>query len=396
MTETLENAMGELDQPALGARRLWIGLLASTWLGLLTASGCSRGEAGTKAVAPEPPPISVRLTEVKELTVPRIVTLSGTLVGGQEAQVAAGAAGKVVATFVERGSYVKKGAVLARLDARALSAQAAQAAADVEAMKAQAAQAKLDCERTERLLEKGAITKADYERAHTQCATTRWSVSAAEARKTLTAEALRDTEIRAPFSGMVVERAVTAGEYVRPDSRVATLVAVDTLRVEITVPEADLPLVKPGLQVSFRVASGDPSRVYAGTLRYVGPAVRRQSRDGVVEAIFKNEANELRPGMFVTARLPLGQQKLPAVPAKAIRDDGTLRHVYVVVGDRLEDRLVQTGDVAPGGGAGGSQGAGAQPSGSPAGEVPIISGVKPGERVVAELTADVRDGARVK
>lgn len=331
--------------------------------------------------------------------VPRIVTLSGTLVGGQEAQVAAGAAGKVVATFVERGAHVKKGAVLARLDARALTAQAAQAAADVEAVKAQAAQAQLDCERTERLFEKGAITKADYERAHTQCATTRWSVSAAEARKTLTAEALRDTEILAPFAGMVVERAITAGEYVRPDSRVATLVAVDQLRVEITVPEADIALVKPGLQVSFRAASGDANRVYTGTLRYVGPAVRRQSRDVVVEAIFKNEANQLKPGMFVTARLPLGEQKLPVVPAKAIRDDGNLKHVYVVVGDRLEDRLVQTGDVAPAGAAGGAQAAGGQAGGAAAaaaGDVPVVSGIKPGERVVAELTADVRDGARVK
>ena len=63
---------------------------------------------------------------------PRLVTLSGTLAGSEEAQVAAGAAGKVIATYVERGSVVKKGAVLARLDSRAASAQAAQAAADAE------------------------------------------------------------------------------------------------------------------------------------------------------------------------------------------------------------------------------------------------------------------------
>src|SRR5438034_7844843 len=83
-------------------------------------------------------------------------------------------------------------------------------------------QAQLDCQRTEQMFAKGAISKADYDRSHTACETTKWSVSAAEARKTMTAEALRDTEIRAPFSGMVVERFVSAGEYVRPDSRVVT------------------------------------------------------------------------------------------------------------------------------------------------------------------------------
>ena len=66
---------------------------------------------------------------------PRLVTLSGTLAGSEEAEVAAGAAGKVIATYVERGSVVKKGAVLARLDSRAASAQAAQAAADAEGSK---------------------------------------------------------------------------------------------------------------------------------------------------------------------------------------------------------------------------------------------------------------------
>jgi membrane fusion protein (multidrug efflux system) len=105
--------------------------------------------------------------------------------------------------------------------------------------------------------------------------------------------------------------------------------------------------------------------------------VRRQSRDAVVEAVFQNEAHDLRPGMFVTARLALGEQSLPAVPATALRADGSLRHVYVEVQGRLEDRLVQAGEPQEG-------------------EVPIVAGVKAGERVVAELTPEVRDGARVK
>jgi membrane fusion protein (multidrug efflux system) len=349
----------------------------AVFLLLLAAAGCKKPEAPeAKAPVDADAPVSVSLIAAQEVKTPRLVTLSGTLVGSEEAQVAAGAAGKVIATYVERGSVVKKGAVLARLDSRAASAQAAQAAADAETTKLQAQQAKLDCERTEHMFQKGAISKADYDKAHTQCESSKWTVSSAEARKTLTAEALRDTEIRAPFSGMVVERAVSAGEYVMPASRVATLVDTDSLRVEITVPEADIPFVKQGMQVEFRT-SGGGDKAYRGKIRYVGPAVRRQSRDAIVEAVFTNREHELRPGMFVTARIALGEQMLPAVPAKAVRADGALKHVFVANGGRLEDRLVQAAEPLDG-------------------QVPIVSGVKPGEQVVAELTPDVRDGAKVK
>jgi membrane fusion protein (multidrug efflux system) len=348
----------------------------------VTAAGCKGPAAQAqgkddKAAVDADAPVTVSLVEARELKTPRVVTLSGTLVGAEEADVAAGAAGKVLATFVERGSVVRKGAVLVKLDARSVSAQAAQASADAEASRVQAAQAKLDCDRTERMLEKGAISKADYDKQHTACEASKWTVQSAEARKSLTAEALRDMEIRAPFSGMVVERAVSPGEYVRPDSKVVTLVDVDSLRVEITVPEADVPLVKQGMKVNFRAASGGDGRVFHGKIRYVGPSVRRQSRDAIVEAVFANETHELRPGMFVTARLALGEQVLPSVPSKAVRADGALKHVFVAAGGRLEDRLVQAGEPLEG-------------------QVPIVSGIKAGEQVVAELTPDVRDGAKVK
>jgi RND family efflux transporter MFP subunit len=343
-------------------------------------AACSSAPAATPAAVKtdvEAAPITVKLIQAHELKTPRVVTLSGSLIGAEEAQVAAGAAGKVLATFVERGTYVHKGAVLAKLDARAAGATAAQAAADVEGLKAQAAQAQIDCERTQRLFDKGAISKADFDKISTQCTTTKWSVSSAEARKTLTAEALRDMEIRAPFSGTVVERAVTAGEWVRVDSRVATLVSTDQLRVEITVPETDIPQVKQGMQVSFRTAGEGGGRVYSGKIRYVGPSVRKSSRDAIVEAVFENQAHDLRPGMFVTARLAVGEQALPSVPAAAVRSDGDLRHVFVAVGGRLEDRLVQAGEPVEG-------------------EVPIFAGIKSGEKVVAELTPDVHDGAKVQ
>lgn len=351
---------------------------------MLSAAGAGCGRSSSAVENPAPgskptqatAPIAVKVAPVREVKVPRTLTLSGSLIGAEEAQVAAGAAGKVLATYVERGSVVKKGAVLVRLDSRAVAAQAQEAAAQLESLKVQQAQAMLDCQRNEQMFAKGAVSRADHDRARSQCETTKWTVSAAEARKLLSAEALRDSEIRAPFTGMVVERFVTAGEYVRPDSRVVTLVDVDSLRVELTVPEADVAQIRQGMTVEFSTAAvGDTA--HRGRVRYIGPSVRKQTRDAVVEALVDNAGHDLRPGMFVTARLSLGEQSLPAVPEAAVRADGSLRHVFLIQGGRVEDRLIQVADTRNG-------------------LVAVASGVKPGEQVVAELTPEVHDGAQVR
>jgi membrane fusion protein (multidrug efflux system) len=346
---------------------------------LALAQGCGRSPEAKATAAPaaEAPPIAVSLVPAREISVPRVLTLSGSLVGSEHAEVAAGAAGKVLATYVERGSVVKKGALLARIDGRILGAQAQEAAAQVESLRAQQAQAKLDCDRTKHMLDKGAISRSDFDRAQTQCETSKWTLAAAEAKKVQLAESMRDTDIRAPFAGEVVERVVTAGEYVRADSRVVTLYAVDSLRVELTVPESEVTAVKQGMEVQFTTASGDRGARYKGKIRYIGPAVRQQTRDAIVEAVVDNPNHALRPGMFVTAQLALGQQPVAAVPASAVKSEGTQRHLFVATGDRLEDRLVQVADATEG-------------------NVPILNGVKPGEMVVDKLTPDVRDGARVK
>jgi membrane fusion protein (multidrug efflux system) len=363
-------------------RSLHFSLVSLTFVvaALPLTAGCRRSEAETapREVKPDSSaPIAVKQAEAQALKVPRTITLSGSLIGSEEAKVAAGAAGKVLTTHIERGSVVRKGAVLVRLDARIAGAQAQEAAAQAESAKVQEAQAKLDCARTEQMLEKGAIAKADFDKAHTACEASKWSVSAAEARKTLTAESLRDMEIKAPFSGMVIERFVTAGEYVRADSPVVSLVDVDALRVELTVPEADVVSIKQGMPIDFHTAANDNGPAYHGKIRYIGPSVRTQSRDAVVEAAIENPGHDLRPGMFVTARLALGDQTLPAVPSSAVRADGTLRHVFTVTEGRLEDRLVQVDETR-------------------SGLVPVVSGIKAGDRVVVDITPEMRDGAKVQ
>jgi membrane fusion protein (multidrug efflux system) len=313
---------------------------------------------------------------VGEAAVPRFLTVTGTLNAFEDSDVAAGAVGKVLSVHVERGSLVKKGEVLIKLDARAATASAAEARAQVELARTQKELAEADCARNDKLFEGGSVSAADHQRAQAQCHNAAATAAAAEARLQLIENNLADATLRAPFDGLVAERAVAVGEYVRADSRVATLLATDPLRLELTVPEASATGVQKDQEVEFTLTA-DPGTVLRTKVTYVGPALRRGTRDLVVEALVPNPGNKLLPGQFATAKLRLGDVALPVVPRAAVRAEGSEARIFVVSDGRLEERLVQLGE-------------------SVGTTVGVLSGVRPGERVVATAVAELRDGVKLK
>jgi membrane fusion protein (multidrug efflux system) len=210
-----------------------------------------------------------------------------------------------------------------------------------------------------------------------ECKATAAAAQAALAREDLAAKAVGDAIIRAPFAGVVDEKMVTVGEYVRAGSPVATVVELDPLRLELTVPESYVGQVSENQEVRFDVAAYPDAEPRTGVVKYLGGAMRRQSRDLVVEAVVPNKDGKLRPGMFAIAHLKVGELPMPVVPQAAVRQDSEAARVYVVREGRLEERLVQLG----------------LKTGS---EIAIVAGVKPGEKVVAKVTDEIRDGLKVE
>ncbi len=348
------------------------GALALT---ILVAAGCQR--RGQPAPAPPPePPISVTTVAVVEKPMPRFLTLTGSLTPNEASDVAANAAGAVLTIAIERGALVEKGAILAKLDARSAALSTAEAMAQANAAKANFEVAKAECDRVEKLFKAGAITGADYDKQHAQCTSAEWSTKVADARVNLASKGLGDATVRAPFAGMIAEKYVSAGEYVQPSSKVARVVAIDPLRLEISVPEQSAPLIKTGLDVDFKVGAF-ADETFKGSVRYIGPTLRPGSRDLLVEAVVPNNGTKLRPGMFATAKIALGEKAVPVIPKEAVRVDGTLRRVFVVVGDHLEERLVKVGEERDG-------------------VLEIELGVSAGEKVVSPVKPEAHDGARIK
>lgn len=324
------------------------------------------------------PALSVATAEAKARRLPRNLELIGTLIANRESDVAADASGKIAWIGVERGDRVRKGDALARIDAREAALLEQESRAQVESARTRARLAQTECERATRLHKLGAIDRAEYDRTRAQCDAAVLEIDAAVARQRIASKAVADVVVRAPFDGVVAERFVNAGEYVRPDSRVAALVQLDPLRLELAVPEDAVARFSVGAEVEFQVAAF-ANETFSGRVRFIGAAVRRATRDLVVEAAVENPSERLRPGIFAHAAVALGEVVLPVIPRSALRSDeraGTDR-VFVVADGRLEERLVQ-----------------AEPASD--GAVAVRDGLREGERVVLLPAADLRDGLRVQ
>jgi membrane fusion protein, multidrug efflux system len=319
-------------------------LVAFALLGalLLPVGACKKPETPAKVLEKEPPPVEVQLGKVDRRSMPNIVPLLGNVVADRQSEVAANVAGRVVLAPIERGQSVKVGATLAMVDSKAANLSAEAAASQAELADTQSRQAHADCERSDRLLAQGAIGQAEYERQRSQCKAQEFQASAARAQAGLSAKLASDAIVRAPFSGVIGERYVNAGEYVQASTRVASMYSLDPVRITISVPERGVALVHTGVTLNFQVAAY-PDRLFPATVQYVSPALRTAQRDLLVEAKAPNPDGVLRPGMFATVQAKLGEETVATVPEDAIRTEGDVRRMFLARDGRAFELVVRTG-----------------------------------------------------
>ena len=202
------------------------------------------------------------------------------------------------------------------------------------------------------------------------------SLMAARARMNLAQKAVADTVVRAPFPGLVGERFVSVGDYVTKGTKVASVMRVDPLRIELTVPAQYISQVAAGRSVSF-VVDAYPGETFTGQVRFVSPSVNADTRALTLEAVVPNPDARLKPGFFATARIEeAGGGPGILVPASAVRTLAGTARVFVVAGDRAEERIVMTGQTE-------------------AERIEITDGLKAGERVATSEVERLVDGLRV-
>jgi membrane fusion protein (multidrug efflux system) len=340
----------------------WLSERSAVSILFLTAflAGCG-GEAPT---APPPAPVPVRVETVSAAPLGRFVEAVGVVAAVDTVEIRSEVVGMVASVHFTDGQAVKKGDILVRLhDA---DARAAVLDADARAMLA-----KLSLERTQALFERDDVAQADVDRAQADDALARAAVQRAN-------EALRRTTIVAPFDGVVGRRDVSPGQTV-DNARVLTRVeALDQLVVDVALPESDLSRVATGQKAFVDVPALGATEL-AGSVRYVAPRVRDDSRTVDVRVAIEADGGSLRPGMTASVRIvtaEVGDAIL--VPTQAVVRSGDRASVWVVGAD---------GTVAP---------KPVELGVRTADRVEVVSGLAPGDAVVVEGLSRMRPGVKVE
>src|SRR5467141_299714 len=270
--------------------------------------------------------------------------------------------GRVVEILIREGQEVDQGTPLFKVDDAQLRAQVAQ----LEAQRDLAQQA---LARAKDLAQQNASSTADLEKAEAEA-------RSAQAQYDLQRIRLERTTVRAPFAGVVGQRYVSLGDYVTNTTKLASLHTVNPQRAAFQVPERFARQLRPGQDVSFRVAA-IPGRDFIRQVDFVDSVVQLPGRTILVKARVPNPARLLQPGMFIEARLVTAvRPNAVVIPEDAVVPAEGTNAAWVVVDGKADRRKVSLGVRTPG-------------------FVEVMDGVKAGEQVVTGGLAMLAPGAPV-
>lgn len=251
-----------------------------------------------------PPPETVTTAVSKAESWETALTSVGTLTAVQGVTVAAELPGKVVQIAFEPGAKVSQGDLLIRQDTSSEEAQLPGAVAQTNL-------ARTVLERNAKMVAEQIISQADYDTAaatYDQATAQANTIRAAIGKKT----------IRAPFGGRLGIRQVNLGQILREGDPIVTLQSLNPIYVNFTLPQQQLPRLRPGLPVKV-TCDALPGLSIDGRITAVSPLVDAETRNVQVQATASNTEEKLRPGMFVNASVGLpARQKVLAIPATAV------------------------------------------------------------------------------
>jgi membrane fusion protein, multidrug efflux system len=265
----------------------------------------------------------VEPTQMNELTIS-----TGSLIPDEEVDLAFETSGKIVGIFFNEGTRVKQGDLLAKINDKPLQAQL---------LKLQA-QKKLSEEREFRqrqLLDRDAISRESYDQVATELQSLEADIQLIEAR-------ISETELRAPFDGIVGLRMISEGAFATTQTEIVRLVKISPLKIEFSVPERYAGEITTGFPISFVIDGIE--KTYHANVYAIAPKVDIDTRTIVARALYPNTNEELKPGRYASVRVLLSQiENTIAIPTQAIIPEMGGEKVFVVRNGKAEEVKVRTG-----------------------------------------------------
>jgi RND family efflux transporter MFP subunit len=282
------------------------------------------------------------ITVVKTTEIRTGPSISGTLEPEEQATVRAEMGGAVLSTSVEQGDRVSRGQTIARIDDSAVRDQVLSARSGVTTAQNSVEVAQRQVTRSEALLKAGAIAERDVELAHNQLTAAQAQLADANARLANAQKQQDKTTIKAPFSGVVSARQVSAGDVVQPGGAVYTIVNPATMRLEASVPADQLASVRQGAVVNFSV-NGYPGRRFTGRVTRINPIADPTTRQVRLIISLPNQGGVLVGGLFADGQVSSETHISSVVPAAAVDERGVRPFVMRIKGGRVQKAEVELG-----------------------------------------------------
>ena len=341
-------------------------VLTIRWAGfaLLLLAGCddASGPGGAGGFGGRPatlvvaqPPAPRQINDVVEAV--------GTTLANESLTITAKVTDAISQVRFDDGDFVAAGDILVELTNEEQTAQLAEAEANV-------LDARTQHERLEDLLDQSSVPVSEVDEAQAR-------LSAALARQQAIVARLDDRLIRAPFSGLLGFREVSAGTLITPGTPITTLDDISVIKLDFSVAEIHLGVVQPGLRLTAQSAAF-PDRAFPAEVETVGSRVNPVTRAVLVRALVDNAELLLRPGMLMTVRLTTASREALTVPETALLQRGRQTFVYILGEDQRATMTAIDMGVRR------------------EGWIEVLAGVAADAQVITEGVLKVRDGATVR
>jgi membrane fusion protein (multidrug efflux system) len=277
--------------------------------------------------------------------------------------------------LVDEGSAVKEGDLLLEIDDEKLRLEVEESEAMLREGRARYEHSQATLKRMSSLFDQGVIGQQELDDARNQELMNRAAVENTQAKLSRFKKELGDTRVLAPMDGVISERLVSAGEYVKIGASLFKIVDANPLKLVFTLPEKNTGEIKIGqkVRVTTRVYAGE---IFEGEIYFINPKVETETRTIEVKAWVDNSDFKLRPGYFVDVKVMLVKQKSLVLPESAVLIREGKVVVMAVVDGAIAYKRVEPGVRF-------------------SGKVEILEGITPDDNIVVSGRSEITEGTKV-
>ncbi|MEQ8908885.1 MAG: efflux RND transporter periplasmic adaptor subunit [Vicingaceae bacterium] len=353
-----------------------------TYLALFAAAttlfACSTGEK-ENTISTNHTAVPVKVMTVTASADQASVQASGKLQAVQSANLSTRMMGNVKSVKVESGQSVKKGELLLSISSADLSAKKAQVEANIVQAQTAFNNAEKDLKRFENLKAKGSASQKELENMQNRFEMMKAGLDAAESMKNEIEAQFEFLNIRAPFDGNVANVFVKTGDIAAPGHPLVSIEGLDQLEAVVMVSESDIQQLKVGQSAQLHLKSSDD--YLSGTVREVSPSSKNTGGQYIVKLQVESNKPGALPGMFIQAKIVTDSATVEgasvSIPKSALVKNGQLKGVYSPSKEgKAILRWLRLGHET-------------------ADQVRVLSGLKPGEKIITFAEGKLYNGATI-